>query len=115
MPTITCSRNALSSLKFWWKIQKTGLKGFEAQAQAILANAQYLEDQLNGIGYAAWQDDHSNTVYFRRPSEAMMKKYVLAPDYDTRLGGNLAHIIVMQHLTREVIDQFVEDLKKDRR
>lgn len=114
VPTITCSRNALSALKFWWKIRKTGLKGFEQQAQAILDNAQYLEEQLDKIGYTAWQDDYSNTVYFRRPSEDIMKKYVLAPDYDARLGGNLAHIIVMQHLTRGVIDQFIKDLKAEK-
>lgn len=114
VPTITCSRNALSALKFWWKIQKTGLEGFEKQAQAILANAQYLEDQLNALSHAAWQDDYSNTVYFRRPSAEIMKKYSLAPDYDVRLGGNLAHIIVMQHLTRGVIDEFIKDLKAEK-
>ncbi|MCX5681559.1 MAG: aminotransferase class V-fold PLP-dependent enzyme, partial [Candidatus Omnitrophica bacterium] len=46
VPTITCSRSAISPLKFWWKIKKTGLKGFQEQAKGILANAQYLEDQL---------------------------------------------------------------------
>ena len=114
VPTITCSRNALSALKFWWKIQKTGMAGFENQAQAILANAQYLEEQLDKIGYTAWQDDYSNTVYFRRPGEAIMKKYDLAPDYDARLGGDLAHIVVMQHITRSVIDEFIKELKAEK-
>ena len=113
VPTLTCSRNALSALKFWWKIQKTGLKGFEKQAQAILANAQYLEEQLNKIGYKAWQDDYSNTVYFRRPGENIMKKYTLAPEYDEQLGGKMAHIVVMQHTTREIIDEFIKDLKAE--
>ena len=113
VPTITCSRNALATLKFWWKIQKTGLNGFAQQAREMLANADYLEQQLDKIGYTAWQDDYSNTVYFRRPSEKIMKKYVLAPDHDDRLGGDLAHIIVMQHLTRQTIDQFIADIKAD--
>ncbi|MDD2709849.1 MAG: aminotransferase class V-fold PLP-dependent enzyme [Verrucomicrobiae bacterium] len=111
VPTITCSRNSLFALKFWWKIKKTGLEGFQKQARDILVNAQYLEDQLNAIGYGAWQDDYSNTVYFRRPSKAIMKKYILAPDHDDRLGGDLAHVIVMQHLTRGIIDEFIRDLK----
>ncbi len=113
VPTLTCSRNALSALKFWWKVQKTGTKGFEQQAQAILDNADYLEQQLKKIGCRAWQDDHSNTVYFQRPSPAIMQKYMLAPDHDDRLGGDLAHIIVMQHLTRATIDQIVADVKAE--
>lgn len=113
VPTLTCSRNALSALKFWWKVKKTGMKGFQEQAKAILANAQYLEDELNKIGYKAWQDDYSNTVYFRRPGEKIMEKYTLAPEYDERLGGKMAHIIVMQHTTREFIDEFIKDLKAE--
>ncbi|MCX7706042.1 MAG: histidine decarboxylase [bacterium] len=113
VPTITCSRNALSALKFWWKIKKNGTKGFQQQAEAILKNAQYLEDELNKIGYKAWQNDYSNTVYFLRPSEKIMKKYTLAPEYDERLGGKMAHIVVMQHTTKNFIDEFIKDLKAE--
>ena len=90
------------------------MQDFEAQAQQILANAQYLEEQLDKIGYTAWQNDYSNTVFFLRPGPVIMDKYGLAPDHDDRLGGDLAHIIVMQHLTREIIDQFIADLKTDK-
>jgi len=113
VPTITCSRNAISALKFFWKVKKNGFAGFEKQAKAILANAQYLEDKLNEIGYKAWQNDYSNTVYFHRPNEKIMKKYNLAPEYDERLGGKMAHIVVMQHVTREIIDEFIKDLKEE--
>lgn len=111
VPTISCSRSALSVLKFWWKVQKTGKAGFEEQAQAILAMAQYLKGQLDKLGHEAWRDEHSNTVYFHRPAEAIMKKYDLAPDNDDRLGGALAHIVVMQHVTVELVDHFIDDLK----
>jgi len=113
VPTITCSRNALSALKFWWKVKKTGIKGFEEQAKAILDNAKYLQDELNKIGYKAWRNEYSNTVYFHRPSEDIMKKYTLAPEYDPRLGGKMAHIVVMQHTTRDFIDEFIKDLKAE--
>ena len=52
----------------------------------------------------------SNTIYFKRPPEAIMKKYDLAPDYDDRLGGDLAHIIVMQHVTKERMQNFLNGL-----
>jgi histidine decarboxylase len=111
VPTITCSRNALSALKFWWKIKKTGLQGFREQAKLILANAQYLESQLKKINWPVWRGDYSNTVYFKRPSESVMKKYGLAPEFDSRLGGDLAHIVVMQNVSREVVDEIVNDIK----
>ncbi|MCX5715285.1 MAG: aminotransferase class V-fold PLP-dependent enzyme [Candidatus Omnitrophica bacterium] len=111
VPTITCSRDAVAALKFWWKVKKTGMSGFKEQANAILANARYLEAQLKKIGWPDWRNDFSNTVYFRRPSADVMKKYQLPPEVDPRLGGDLAHIVVMQHISRDVIDQIVNDIK----
>jgi histidine decarboxylase len=110
VPTITCSRNALSALKFWWKIKKTGIEGFTAQAKEILANAQYLEVKLKKVNWPVWRGDHSNTVYFKRPNQAVMKKYGLAPEFDQRLGGDLAHIVVMQNVSRKAIDEIVISL-----
>ncbi len=113
VPTITCSRSALAALKFWWKIKKNGIKEYKEQAKMLLSNARYLKAQLDKINWPAWQNDYSNTVYFKRPSEAVMKKYGLAPETDSRLGGELAHIVIMQHATRETIDQIVHDIKSE--
>ena len=111
VPTITCSRSALAALKFWWKIKKTGIKGFREQAGNMLVNAKYLEAELKKIGWPAWRGDFSNTVYLRRPSQSIMEKYGLAPEFDADLGGDLAHIIVMQNVTRDIINQIVNDIK----
>lgn len=113
VPTITCSRSALGALKFWWKIQKTGKEGYERQAATVLENAQYLKAGLDKIGHPAWLNPYSNTVFFKRPSQRIMNKWDLAPDEDSRLGGKLAHDIVMQHETRAIIDAFIEDVKSD--
>lgn len=110
MPMINCSRSALAPLKFWWIIQNTGIEGFTEQANGMLERAQWLKGELDKIGWQAWQEPMSNTIYFKRPPEAIMKKYDLAPDYDDRLGGDLAHIIVMQHVTKERMQNFLNDL-----
>ncbi|MEW6368819.1 MAG: aminotransferase class V-fold PLP-dependent enzyme [Acidobacteriota bacterium] len=112
VPTITCSRSALGALKFWWKVKKTGLQGFKEQAVRILANAQYLSSKMEEIRWPHWMNPHSNTVFFKRPDSAIMTKWDLAPEEDPRLGGLLAHDIVMQHETKEKIDLFIADLKK---
>lgn len=111
VPTINCSRDALAALKFWWKIKKTGMDGFKAQAEAILSNSKYLEEELKKISWPVWRGEYSNTVYFKRPSKAIMNKYGLAPEFDSRLGGELAHIVVMQNVGREAIDGIVSEIK----
>ena len=35
---------------------------------------------------------------------------MLAPDSDERLGGDLSHIVVMQHVTEERLQEFLNDL-----
>lgn len=113
VPTITCSRSALAPLKFWWQIHKTGFEGYRHQAELILKNAAYLKERLDEIGYPAWKNEFSNTVYFRRPGDKVMEKWGLAPNEDARLGGKLAHDVVMRHEGRHLIDQFVEDIVED--
>ena len=55
----------------------------------------------------------SNTVYFKRPSKEITEKYMLAPDHDDRLGGDLSHIIVMQHVTKARLKEFIDDLEAE--
>ena len=111
MPMINCSRSALNPLKFYWIMKSTGEEGFRAQTQAMLDNTAYLKEKLDEIGWPAWVScEQSNTVFFQRPGDEIMKKYYLAPDYDERFGGDLAHIVVMQSVTREVIDSVIADL-----
>jgi len=41
----------------------------------------------------------------------LMEKYGFAPEFDSRLGGDLAHIVVMQNVSREDVDEIVNDIK----
>jgi histidine decarboxylase len=113
VPTITCSRSALGALKFWWQMTRNGEKEYARQASYILEIAKYQKNKLDEMKYPAWLNPMSNTVFYKRPGEWIMKKWGLAPDHDQRLGGNLAHDILMQHESRETIDEFIIDLKQD--
>ena len=107
---INCSRSALSPLKLWWIIKHEGIEGFTEQANGMLERAEWLKEQLDEMGWPAWLEPMSNTVYFKHPPEAVAKKYDLAPDHDDRLGGDLSHIVVMQHVTKERLQNFLDDL-----
>jgi len=67
---------------------------------------------LAAIGWPCWSNEYSNTVFFKRPSPEIVQKYNLAQGYDERFGGELAHIVVMQHVTKAKIDIFVRELNR---
>ena len=112
MPMINCSRSALNPLKFYWIIKNFGVEGFTANAEKMLENTKYLKEKLEEIDWPSWiSDECSNTVFFTRPDDTVMEKYFLAPDYDERFGGDLAHVIVMPNVDKELIDRFINDLQ----
>ena len=76
----------------------------------MVENAHYLKEKLEEIHYPACLNEFSNTVFFRRPNKTIIDKYDLALDKNEILG-DLAHAVVMQHVTKELIDQFVEEIR----
>ena len=110
MPLISCSRNGLTPLKFYWVLKYIGFDGLSKQAQSMLENTKYLQQRLDEIGYPAWHMPYSNTVFFKRPSEQIRKKYMLAQGFLPQYGGELSHIVVMQHVGKDIIDEFIADL-----
>ena len=111
IPTITCSRSGIASLKFWWKINTLKSEMFTKQASEIIKNAEYLEARLKKTGVGAWRNQFSNTVFFQRPAQNVVDKYDLATEVSSELGA-LAHVVVMQHVDKNVIDQFVVDISQ---
>ena len=109
MPMINCSRSAIAPLKFWWIIRHTSLEEFGEQASGMLERAAWLKAELDRMGWPAWLEPMSNTVYFKRPFQTIVEKYALASDSDERLGGDLSHIVVMQHVTKDRLQLFLDD------
>lgn len=110
MPLISCSRSAVAPLKFYWILRNIGFDNFVKEAESMLENTKYLQQKFDEIGYPAWHMDYSNTVFFKRPSEWIRKKYMLANGYLPEYGGELSHIVVMQHVKKDIIDEFIADL-----
>lgn len=93
--------------------RKVGTEGWTEQTASIMEYTAYLKQQLDAIGWPAWKNDYSNTVFFRRPSEDIVNTYILAQGYDENFGGDLAHVVVMQHVTKEKIDVFIDTFKAE--
>ena len=110
MPLISCSRNGLTPIKFYWILKQIGFDGLSKQARLMFENTEYLQKRFDEIGYPAWHMKYSTTVFFKRPAEWIKRKYMLANGNLPEYGGELSHIVVMQHVDKDIIDEFISDL-----
>ena len=110
--TITGSRSGLNVLMFYnalrtLELQKNNNK-LQKMVEENLANARYLYDRLVELfGSEKVLYLYHFNVIFPRPSAVLAKKYQLM------LTGERATICVLTNASRELIDQFIKDLKLD--
>ena len=104
--TIAGSRNALTTLMLWRSIRALGRRGFEQRVKAVLALTYYALERLNDIGWPAWANPFSNTIVLERPPREVTRKWQLA------VKDDIAHVIVMPHVSKARIEEFIEDLRQ---
>jgi histidine decarboxylase len=105
--TLPGSRNGITPLFLWYTLQQYGVEGFRARIRQCLDLADYTVGKLQAIGLDAWLNRNSITVVLPRPSDRIVSQWQLA------VQGDIAHIITMPHLTTEVIDRLVEEIRQD--
>lgn len=105
--TILGSRDAVAPLFLWYAFKSVEKAGFRARIKHCFAMAEYAIDRLQAIGRHPWRHKNSVTVVFDRPSPWITSKWQLAAK------GKLAHIITMPHVTPELIDAIVADIRDD--
>ncbi len=103
--TLSGSRSAFAPLMLWYALQRYGLDGFRELVTGSLGVAQYAVDRFNEVDIPAWRNRNSVTIVFPRPSDHVVRKWQLAPYQD------IAHVITMPHVTREMIDELVADVQ----
>ena len=104
--TLSGSRSALSPLILWYAFKYHGLEGFRKIVAEMLAVAEYAVKRFNDYGIPAWCNANSVTVVFPRPAKEVLFKWQLAPQ------GDIAHVITMAHVTREMINEIIDDCVK---
>jgi histidine decarboxylase len=55
---------------------------------------------------------HSNTVFFQAPSPELCERWTLSLQTCPKLG-HLAHAIMMQHINKNMIDEFLHELDQE--
>ena len=101
--TLLGSRNAITPVIIWYSLTKNGRDGFRHIVAQMLDTAEYAVQEFNANGIPAWRARNSATVVFPRPSPYVLFQWQLAP------LGDIAHLITMPHVTREMIDLVIAD------
>lgn len=117
--TITCSRDAVKPAEFHFFSSAQAFERQRADAAQILSDTSYLHEQLRthfSELAPVRANALSNTIYFEQPSDEVVSTYVLATMGVHRGGERIphAHVIVMPHATRDVLDRFLADLDATR-
>ncbi len=105
--TIPGSRSAVAPMILWYALKTLGEDGLRKLAYDCLAVAEYAQQKMNEQGIEAWRNEHSLTVVFPRPGDRLIRKWSLAPQ------KNIAHVITVAHISKEIIDEIVADLAQD--
>jgi histidine decarboxylase len=105
--TLSGSRSGFTPLLLWYAIRRHGRQGWRRMVQQTLRMTETALQRLQEIGWPAWRNPHSNTIVIRRPSDELVRRWQLA------VTGEIAHLIVMPHLTLERIEPFLEELQQE--
>ncbi|KAI9098381.1 hypothetical protein K1719_025006 [Acacia pycnantha] len=107
--TITGSRNGHAPIFLWYALKKKGLLGLKNEVDKCMRNADYLQYKLQKAGVSTMKSEFSNTVVFEKPQDdEFARRWSLA------CKGSMAHVVVMQHVTVEMLDSFVSEFLQKR-
>lgn len=107
--TITGSRSGHAPIFIWYALNKKGFNGIQEEVQECVKKAVYLRDRLRDHGIGAFLNKFSNIVVFERPQDdEFARKWSLANK------GNISHVVVMKHVSLEMLDSFVSEFVKNR-
>ncbi|CAK8532023.1 unnamed protein product [Lathyrus sativus] len=89
--------------------KKRGLTGLENEVHKCIFKERYLLNQLRGAGIGAMLNEYSNIVVFERPlDDNFTGRWNLASN------KNIAHVVVLKHVTTEMLDTFIREFVQKR-
>ena len=108
--TISGSRNGLTPIFLWYSLSAKGQVGLQKDVKRCLDNAKYLKDRLQQAGISVMLNELSIIVVLERPRDhEFVRRWQLSCVKD------MAHVIVMPGITREMLDNFLSELVQQRK
>ena len=116
--TITCSRDPVKPAELHYFTHKESLLQQRREARMVLDNADYLHSEMrshfSGLNPRR-VNEYSNIVYFNNDiSSELATRWNLATMAESVIHGrSMAHVVVMPHVNKFLLDDFLTDLEKD--
>ena len=106
--TLLGSRNGHAPVLLWYALMTRGSSGLAREVEYCMANADYLQNRLTCLDYPHDRRQYSNIVCLHKPADAIIRKWNLATE------AGWSHVVVMQHVSRAMLDEFLQDLIQSR-
>ena len=104
--TLSCSRSGLAVLLANYRLDTIGwASGLKDMASRCISLTTYLVSSLRSLGVVAQANESSNIVFFPSLAEKIATKWML-PN-----AKGISHVVVMPHVTKALIDQFLDDVR----
>ncbi|KAI6659002.1 Histidine decarboxylase [Oopsacas minuta] len=93
-----------------WKIR---LLQFDWQQEYNMCQerVKHIESMLRKLDIESLINPASIIICFPKPPQEIIQKYVLPTHYDEHLG-NISHLVVLPHVTKDIVDSFILDLNQ---
>ncbi|PIN17907.1 Glutamate decarboxylase [Handroanthus impetiginosus] len=102
--TISGSRSGHLSIFLWYILNIKGHKGLQQDVEKCIKNARYLKYRLEEAGISSMLNEMSICVVFERPPDQDFIHH-----WQLQYFKNMAHVVVMPHVTVEMLDNFLHD------
>lgn len=109
--TLIGSRSGANIIAAWMILQTYGYSGWKSKVIKLIHRTGRLCKALDDLGIQYFRNEHINLVAIRinQISSELISKYMLVPDKHD-MDARWVKIVVMDHVSDENIDAFVEDL-----
>lgn len=103
--TIMGSRNGQAPLAMWYRLVEKSLADFSRDVELCMENSRHLVQLLENHKISCMLNKLSNTVVLSKPPcDEFIRKWQLA------CKGGIAHVVVMQNVSKQKLETFVEEL-----
>ncbi|MET3037853.1 aminotransferase class I/II-fold pyridoxal phosphate-dependent enzyme [Chryseobacterium sp. NRRL B-14859] len=112
--TLCGSRSGANAVSMWMILMTYGSEGWSQMIRQLINRTDYLCKALDEIGIKYFRNPDMNIVAIdcNEISEELADKYYLVAD--NYLQPQWRKVVVMTHVTQEMIDSFLTDLKKEK-
>ncbi len=112
--TIIGSRSGANAISIWMILMMYGYYGWQEKVATLIQRTSWLCDRLDQLAIGYFRNEYSNIVTLRAadiPAD-IAKNYALVPD--NHHEAKWLKIVVMEHVTLERLDGFIQQLKDNK-